>query len=67
MVLCIKKIKYIQIPEVAHFVAKFLAVLKSMKCDYYVVKFWQKSEQVYFFGLERARRDMVFLRVIHSF
>ena len=26
-----------------------------MKCDYYVLKFWQKLEQVYYFGRERDK------------
>ena len=26
-----------------------------MKSDYYVVKFWQKSEHFYFFGTERVK------------
>ena len=26
-----------------------------MKSDYYVVKFWQKSEHFYFFGPERVK------------
>ena len=30
-------------------------VLKPMKSDYFVVQFWQKSEQVYFFGRERVK------------
>ena len=33
-------------------IAKISAVLKPMKSDYYVVKFWQKSEHFYFFGSE---------------
>ena len=35
-------------------IAKFSAVLKPMKSDYYVIIFWQKSEHFYFFGLERV-------------
>ena len=37
-------------------IAKISAVLKPMKNDYYVVKFWQKSEHFYFFGTERVKR-----------
>ena len=33
-------------------IAKISAVLKPMKSDYYVVKFWQKSEHFYFLGLK---------------
>ena len=38
-------------------IAKISAVLKPMKSDYFVVKFWQKSEQVYFFGRERVQMN----------
>ena len=33
-------------------IAKISAVLKPMKSDYYVVKFWQKSDHFYFLGLK---------------
>ena len=33
-------------------IAKFSAVLKPMKSDNYVVKFWQKSEHFIFLGLK---------------
>ena len=37
-------------------IAKISAVLKPMKSDYYVVKFWQKSEHFYFLGTERVKK-----------
>ena len=42
-------------------IAKFSAVLKPMKSDYYVIIFWQKSERFYFFGLERV--DTLLFRI----
>ena len=40
-------------------VAKISAVLKPMKCDYYVVTFWQESEQVYFLGVKGLNRKIL--------
>ena len=41
-------------------IAKISAVLKPMKSNYYVLKFWKKSEQVYFFGRERVLKGCGF-------
>ena len=39
-------------------IAKISAVLKPMKSDYYVVKFWQKSEHFYFLGLKGLKTSI---------
>ena len=39
-------------------ITKISVVLKPLKSDYYVVKFWQKSEHFYFFGTERVKFDL---------
>ena len=43
-------------------IAKILAVLESMKSDYYVVKCWQKSEHFFGGGVKRFKK--IFLKNI---
>ena len=40
-------------------ITKISAVLKSMKSDYYVVKIWQISEQIFCLGVKGLKNNLI--------